>query len=154
MVPLPISVCAYKASCFCWTDIWLSALPQLAVRPHHQDSMDNIPQDFFSDLVPIKPNGSKDTAPAQPGVLQQDAVLPSRPESGAGSGAARDVAGSSGSGMQAMGDSRLRREVKEFEGATQAVVESILQRFADGLKSVLDDTSRRAPVLRSAAVAW
>jgi hypothetical protein len=116
--------------------------------------MDNIPQDFFSDLVPIKPNGSKDTAPARPGVLQQDAVLPSRPESGAGSGAARDVAGSSGSGMQAMGDSRLRREVKEFEGATQAVVESILQRFADGLKSVLDDTSRRAPVLRSAAVAW
>jgi len=115
--------------------------------------MDNIPQDFFSDLVPIKPNGSKDTAPARPGVLQQDAVLPSRPESGAGSGAARDVAGSSGSGMQAMGDSRLRREVKEFEGATQAVVESILQRFA-GLKSVLDDTSRRAPVLRSAAVAW
>lgn len=112
--------------------------------------MDNIPQDFFSDLVPIKPNGSKEGASPRPGVLQQDAVLSSRPEMGSSPGAARDASGPSGSGMQAMGDSRLRREVKEFEGATQAVVESILQRFADGLKSVLDDTSRRAPVLRCA----
>ena len=104
--------------------------------------MDAIPADFFSDLVPIKPNGSREPAAPKSGALQTDAVLPSRPDASSPS-AALDAAGRSGlAGMQPMGDSRLRREVKEFEGATQAVVESILQRFADGLKGVLDVTNR------------
>ena len=109
--------------------------------------MDAIPADFFSDLVPIKPNGSREPAAPRSGALQTDAVLPSRPDASSPS-AALDAAGRSGLGaMQPMGDSRLRREVKEFEGATQAVVESILQRFADGLKGVLEDTNRSVPAL-------
>ena len=109
--------------------------------------MDAIPADFFSDLVPIKPNGSREPAAPKPGALQTDAVLPSRPDASSPSGAL-DAAGRSGLGaMQPMGDSRLRREVKEFEGATQAVVESILQRFADGLKGVLEDTNRSVAAL-------
>lgn len=106
--------------------------------------MDTVPPDFFSDLVPIQPNGSKEAPTQKPAAFQADAVLSSRPDASS-PGKALDTAGrSSGSGMQAMGDSRLRREVKEFEGATQAVVESILQRFADGLKNVLEETNRQA----------
>ena len=105
--------------------------------------MDAIPADFFSDLVPIKPNGSREPAAPKAAALHTDAVLPSRPDASSPSAAALDAAGRGNlAGMQPMGDSRLRREVKEFEGATQAVVESILQRFANGLKGVLEDTNR------------
>lgn len=115
--------------------------------------MDAIPADFFSDLVPIKPNGSREPAAPKPGALQTDAVLPSRPDASSPS-AALDAAGRSDlAGMHPMGDSRLRREVKEFEGATQAVVESILQRFADGLKGLLEDTNRSAPAMRTSCSA-
>lgn len=93
--------------------------------------------DFFSDLVPVKTSATKSTK------VQEDAVLPAVAESSNGPA---NLQGESSPKFipigPPMGDSRGKKELREYEAATQVVFEATLKRFAGGLQRVLEDMSR------------
>eukprot|EP00884_Botryococcus_braunii_P013663 jgi/Botrbrau1/22298/Bobra.0138s0050.1 len=98
--------------------------------------------DFFSDLVPV------DSRPGKGIGYLEDAVLPAVPEpaNGAVSGSdrlvAEDVPLPKPLGPP-MGDSRGKKDLRDFEAATQVLFEATLKRFAGGLQRVLEDINRR-----------
>lgn len=93
--------------------------------------------DFFSDLLPVKANGTKNIK------AQEDSVLPAVPESANGPA---NLQGESSPKFiplgPPMGDSRGKKELREYETATQVVFEATLKRFAGGLQRVLEDMNR------------
>ena len=110
--------------------------------------------DFFSDLVPIKPaNGSRATVPGNSDLYaySEDAVLSARPD--AKPSAKPETPRSTdqrpaapGSPLLPMGESRQKKEARELETTMQALLDNTMKRFAGGLQNVLEDINRRGSV--------
>lgn len=109
--------------------------------------------DFFADLLPQKQNDDAAKAVSSSNAsFQDDAVLPSKlesPKSTVSQSSLDLMSGDSqkahtSSTQQPMGDSKLKKELKEHQQVTQAVVESALKRFSGDLQRVLEEISRWA----------
>jgi hypothetical protein len=105
--------------------------------------------DFFSDLVPIKANGPKASSSSS---FAEDTVLPVVSEPANGKSPTSDLLGVEAATplpptpMAApMGDSRGKKDIRDYEAATQVVLEATLKRFAAGLTRVLEDVNRQGP---------
>lgn len=98
-------------------------------------------EDFFSDLLSVKSNGTKSSR------SNEDAVLPvvAEPANGVKSGSdllGTDTAPPPKPLGPPMGESRGKKELRDFETATQVIFEATLKRFAAGLQRVLEDINR------------
>ena len=109
--------------------------------------------DFFADLLPTKPKDEATKAGTDPNAsFQDDAVLPSKlesPKSTVSQSSLDLMTGDSQkahttSAQQPMGEPKMRRELKEYQQVTQAVVDGALKRFSGDLQRVLEDISRWA----------
>lgn len=109
--------------------------------------------DFFADLLPQKQNEDAPKAGSTSNAsFQDDVVLPSKLESPKSivSQSSLDLMsgesqkGHSSSTKQPMGESKMKRELKEHQQVTQAVVENALKRFSGDLQRVLEEISRWA----------
>ena len=102
--------------------------------------------DFFSDLVPIKPsNGSKAAAPrpSNSSAYSDDNVLSALPDLKPGTGSPSSSSDPTPSGpLLPMGEPRHKKEAREMESSMQAMLESTFKRFAGGLQNVLEDINR------------
>ena len=107
--------------------------------------------DFFADLLPTKQNDDAAKAGSNSNAsFQDDAVLPSKldsPKSAVSQSSLDLMSGDSqkahiAATQQPMGEPKMRRELKENQQVTQAVVEGALKRFSGDLQRVLEDISR------------
>jgi hypothetical protein len=100
--------------------------------------------DFFKDLVPIKPaSGHKDVnSHAQtPSMFSDDAVLSAVPDVRPPAEPIRTENSASLPLPKTgpMGEPRQKKEAREMEKALQAMLEATFKRFAWGLQKVLED---------------
>ena len=109
--------------------------------------------DFFADLLPTKQSDDAAKAGSNSSAsFQDDAVLPSKlesPKSTVSQSSLDLMSGDSqkaqtSAAQQPMGEPKMRRELKEYQQVTQAVVEGALKRFSGDLQRVLEDISRCA----------
>ena len=105
--------------------------------------------DFFSDLVPIKPtNGSKAAAPptsSGSNAFAVDSVLSALPDAKAPrepASAEQSPAQQHAPPLLPMGEPRHKKEAREMESSMQAMLEATFKRFAGGLTNVLEDINR------------
>lgn len=95
--------------------------------------------DFFADLLPVKPS--------QPAVFSNDAVLPAEVEpflsfDGQADSDQASASGSLPKQSTPMGEPKFKKDAREYELITQAVVESTMRRFSESLQTILEDISR------------
>lgn len=109
--------------------------------------------DFFADLLPQKQSDDAAKAGSTSNAgFQDDAVLPSKlesPKSTVSQSSLDLMSGDSqkahsSSTQQPMGESKMKRELKEHQQVTKAVVENALKRFSGDLQRVLEEISRWA----------
>ena len=105
--------------------------------------------DFFSDLVPIKPiNGSQAAAPrtsSSSNAFAVDSVLSALPDAKAPAEPAHTEhppTQQQAPPLMPMGEPRHKKEAREMEGSMQALLEATFKRFAGGLTNVLEDINR------------
>lgn len=124
----------------------LQALDILAFRTNK-----GLMDDFFADLLPTKQSDDAAKAGSNSSAsFQDDAVLPSKlesPKSTVSQSSLDLMSGDSqkaqtSAAQQPMGEPKMRRELKEYQQVTQAVVEGALKRFSGDLQRVLEDISR------------
>ena len=107
--------------------------------------------DFFSDLVPIKKASESKADDAKvSGAFSDDAVISAhaepqsttKPVSSTSTEASITPVSSPLPVLQPMGESRHKKEVREFEQTVQVLLESTFKRFAGGLQGVLEHIQR------------
>jgi hypothetical protein len=100
--------------------------------------------DFFKDLIPIKPDsGNKDvnSHAGSPSMFSDDAVLSAVPDARSPAEPIRtENSASLPTPMTGpIGEPRQKKEAREMEKAMQSMLEATFKRFAGGLQKVLED---------------
>ena len=107
--------------------------------------------DFFADLLPTKPSDDASKAGNSTASFQDDAVLPSKLESPSSKSTlsqssldlvSGDSHKSQPSAQMPMGETKMRKELREYQQVMQAVVDGAFKRFSGDLQRVLEEISQ------------